>query len=240
MSQPQIPSEDSPASRASARGMNAMWPPRWWAARRPRFRRLPRPVLRLLLYALGGLLLGGIIHIAVILLLPDFANRDAWTSLGRFGPDGRFHVLPRAEPGTEALPYLDPEMAYAACRFTLENGPVRIKAAMPEDFWSIALFDRRGSNVYSLNDRTAERGDIDIVITTPVQMAQLRENPIAALSQSIVIEVPITRGFALIRSFVADPTLAGRTEAMLRAADCAAALPAADAPSPAVAPDERD
>ncbi|WP_051231361.1 DUF1254 domain-containing protein [Kaistia adipata] len=196
-------------------------------------------MIRLLLYILGGLLLGGIIHIAVILLLPDFANRDAWTSLGRFGPDGAFHVLPMAEPGTEALPYLDPEMAYAACRFSLEGGPIRIKAAMPDDFWSIAVFNRRGSNVYSLNDRTAERSDIDLVIATPVQMAQLRENPIAALNQSIVIEVPITRGFALIRSFVADPTLVGRTEAMLRAANCSAELPKADAP-PAVDPDEKN
>jgi uncharacterized membrane protein len=69
-------------------------------------------------------------------------------------------------------------------------------------------------------------------------MAQLRESPIAALNQSIVIEVPITRGFALIRSFVADPTLVGRTEAMLRAADCSAGLPTADSPLPAD-PDEK-
>ncbi|BCP52785.1 membrane protein [Kaistia sp. 32K] len=196
-------------------------------------------MIRLLLYVLGGLLLGGIIHIAAILLLPDFANRDAWTSLGRFGRDGAFHLLPMSEPGTEPLPYLDPEMAYAACRFSLENGPIRIKAAMPDDFWSIAVFNRRGSNVYSLNDRSAERADIDLVIATPVQMAQLRENPIAALDQSIVIQVPITRGFALIRSFVADPTLLGKAETMLRAANCSAELPSADAPAP-VAPDEKN
>ncbi|WEK52549.1 MAG: DUF1254 domain-containing protein [Candidatus Kaistia colombiensis] len=194
--------------------------------------------IRTLLYILGGLLLGGIIHIAVILLLPDFANRDAWTSLGRFGPDGAFHRLPMSEPGTEPLPYLDPQMAYAACRFSLDDGPIRIKATMPEDFWSIAVFNRRGSNVYSLNDRSAERADIDLVIATPVQMAQLRENPIAALDQSIVIEVPITRGFALIRSFVADPTLVGRAEALLGAASCSAELPSDDTP-PAADPGEK-
>jgi uncharacterized membrane protein len=188
-------------------------------------------MIRTLLYILGGLLLGGIIHIAVILLLPDFANRDAWTSIGRFGPDGHFHLLPMSEPGTEPLPYLDPRMAYAACRFSLEDGPIRIKAAMPDDFWSIALFNRRGSNVYSLNDRTAERSDIDIVVATTLQMAQLRENPIAALDQAIVIEVPITRGFALVRAFVADPTLLSRAETALRAADCSADVTALPAPA---------
>jgi uncharacterized membrane protein len=113
---------------------------------------------------------------------------------------------------------------FAACRFSLEKGPIRIKAAMPDDFWSIAVFNRRGSNVYSLNDRSAERLDIDIVVATPVQMAQMRENPVSVLDQSIVIEVPITRGFAMIRSFVADPTLTARVEAKLAAADCSASM----------------
>ncbi|MCX5497622.1 hypothetical protein OSH11_23190 [Kaistia dalseonensis] len=192
-------------------------------------------MIRGLLFALGGLILGGIIHIVVILLVPDFADRDAWTSMGRFGPDGAFHVLPMSEPGTEPLPYLDPRMATAVCRFSLENGPIRIKADMPDDFWSIAVFNRRGSNVYSLNDRTAERSDIDLVIATPVQLVQLRENPIPALEQSIVIEVPISRGFALIRAFVADPTLLPGAEAALRAANCSADVKA-PAPPPAPAP----
>ena len=181
-------------------------------------------MIRLLLYALGGLLLGGIIHIAVILLLPDFANRDAWTSLGRFGPDGAFHVLPMSEPGTEPLPYLDPYMAHAVCRFSLEDGPIRIKAAMPDEFWSLAVFDRRGSNVYSLNDRTAERTDIDLVIATSLQMAQLRENPVQALDQSIVIEVPVRFGFVLVRALVRDPSETAIIMRALAAADCSADL----------------
>jgi len=180
----------------------------------------------LLLFGLGGLLLGGVIHIAAILLVPDFATRDAWTSLGRLGPDGAFHLLPANTPGTKPLTDLDPAMAHAACRFTLEEGPIRIRATMPEEFWSLAVFDRRGSNVYSLNDRTAERSDIDLVIATPLQMAKLRENPLAALDRAIVIELPLERGFVLIRAFVANPTLAPATEAALGAADCQASLTA--------------
>ena len=71
-------------------------------------------MIRPLLFAARRTAAGGIIHIAVVLLLPDFANRDAWTSMGRFGPDGAFHLLPMSEPGTEPLPYLDPLMAHAA------------------------------------------------------------------------------------------------------------------------------
>jgi uncharacterized membrane protein len=181
---------------------------------------------RLLLYALGGLLLGGIIHIVVILLVPEFATRDAWTSLGRFGGDGVFHLLPPTEPGTAALPDLDPAMAHAACRFTLAKGPIRIRARMPDEFWSLAVFDRRGSNRYSLNDRTAERRDIDLVIATPLQMLAMRETPNPALDNAIVIELPLDQGFLLIRAFVPDPTLAPATDTALKAASCAASLSA--------------
>lgn len=193
-------------------------------------------MIRTLLFAAGGLLLAGIIHIAVVLLLPDFANRDAWTSMGRFGADGAFHLLPMSEPGTEPLPYLDPRMAYAVCRFSLADGPIRVKSAMPDDFWSLAVFDRRGSNIYSLNDRTAERTDIDLVIATSLQLTQLRENPIDALAQSIVIEVPATRGFILIRAFVGDPGDAGRIGKMLAGAQCAADIDPVAPPLPALQP----
>jgi uncharacterized membrane protein len=181
-------------------------------------------MIRTILFVVGGVLLAGIIHIAVVLFIPDFANRDAWTSMGRFGVDGAFHVLPLSEPGTEPLPYLDPRMAHAVCRFSLDKDPIRIRAAMPDAFWSLAVFDRRGSNIYSLNDRTAERTDIDLVIATPLQLTKLRENPISTLDQSIVIEVPASRGFVLIRAFIEDAADSARVHAALAAAQCAADL----------------
>lgn len=190
-------------------------------------------MIRTLLYVLGGVFLGGIIHIAVVLLIPDFANRDAWTSMGRFGPDGAFHLLPMSEPGTEPLPYLDPRLAHAACRFSLDDGPIRIKATMPDEFWSLAVFDRRGSNIYSLNDRTAERTDIDLVLATSLQLTKLRENPVEALDQSIVIEIPATRGFVLIRAFVTDRADVGRVNTALKAAQCSAPLETAPTVQPA-------
>ena len=191
-------------------------------------------MMRTLVYALGGLLLGGIIHVVVVLLVPDFANRDAWTSMGRFGTDGEFHLLPMSEPGTEPLPYLDPDMAFAVCRFSLAERPIRIHAALPADFWSAAIYDRRGRSVYSLNDRSAGEGGFDMVLATPVQMARMRENPVDALETTIVIELPVDRGFVLLRSFVADPTLLPETEAALAAARCSDPVPATR--SPAAAP----
>ncbi len=179
---------------------------------------------RTLLFAMGGVLIGGIIHITIIFLVPYYASEDAWAQMRQFGPDGRFHVLPLPEAGAEPLASLDPRMAHAVCRFNLTDGPVRIVVNFPDEFWSVAVFDRRGRNVYSLNDRSAEGSRLDLAILTPLQMAQMRQDPPASLETAIVAELPIEVGFALIRVFVADDSLLADARASLAAADCAAEL----------------
>lgn len=179
---------------------------------------------RTLLFVIGGLMLAGIIHIATVIMVPYFATNDAWAEMRRFGRAGAFHTLPQAEAGAEPLASLDPRMLYAVCRFSLENGPVRIQASLLDDFWSLAIFDRRGRNSYSLNDRSADRAQLDLAIITPVQMAQLRQDPPEALESSIVIELPIDEGLVLLRVFVADETMLPRARAALDTADCAGTL----------------
>ena len=179
---------------------------------------------RTILFVIGGLLLGGIIHIAVVFMVPLFAPNDAWAQVTGFGRDGRFYTLDVPRPGAEPLPSLDPRMMHAVCRFSLADGPVRIRADFPDEFWSAAIFDRRGRNVYSLNDRAAERSQLDLAILTPVQMALMRQDPPEALETAIVLEMNIESGFVLLRAFVPDDSLTpGVTEALGRA-DCAAAL----------------
>ena len=179
---------------------------------------------RTILFAIGGLLIGGIIHVAIVFLVPYYAGKDAWSQMQRFGDDGQFHTLPSAEAGAEAIPGLDPRMMEAVCRFNLDNGPVRVRAELPDEFWSVAVFDRRGRNVYSLNDRAAERSNLDFAILTPVQMAQMRQNPPASLENAIVVELPIDAGFVLIRAFVPDDSMLPSVTAALAGADCAGSL----------------
>jgi uncharacterized membrane protein len=179
---------------------------------------------RTLLFALGGILLGGIIHIAIVLLIPLYAVNDAWANVERLGRDGQFHLLGLPEAGSEPIASLDPRMMHAVCRFDLTDGPIRISANMPDEFWSVAIFDRRGRNIYSLNDRASERSRLDLVVLTPVQMAQIRQDPPESLETSIVLELPVQDGFALLRAFVPDDTYLPGVTAALRQADCAGTL----------------
>ncbi len=179
---------------------------------------------RTLFFIVGGLLLGGVIHIAVVFMVPLYATHDAWARIAQFGRDGQFHIIPMGSSGPESLPALDPHMLHAVCRFSLAKGPVRIRATLPDDFWSVAVFDRRGRNVYSLNDRSISTPQLDLVVVTPVQIAQLRQDPPASLETAIVVEEPIELGFALIRVFVADDLLVPTATKALETADCAGSL----------------
>lgn len=179
---------------------------------------------RTLLFALGGVLIGAVIHIAIVIMVPYYASHDAWAQMRQFGRDRAFHVLPMPQAGAEPLAALDPRMLQAVCRFDLADGPVHIEASLPDEFWSVAVFDRRGRNVYSLNDRSAERERLDLVILTPVQMAQLRQEPPQSLETAIVLELPIAEGFVLIRAFVPDESLLASATAALISAECAGSL----------------
>ena len=89
---------------------------------------------RTILFAIGGVLLGGIIHIAVVFMVPYYADHDAWAQLDRFNADDRFQVLAMPEPGAEPLSSLDPRMMHAVCRFSLGSGPIRITATLPDQY----------------------------------------------------------------------------------------------------------
>ncbi|MHA1158892.1 MAG: DUF1254 domain-containing protein [Alphaproteobacteria bacterium] len=176
--------------------------------------------MTLLKAMIGGLLLGGVVHIVIVLLVPLYADKDAWARIQAFDAELRFSAVPQAGPGDEALPLLDPRMAHAVCQFDLAAGAIKITAAMPDTFWSIAIFDRRGRNVYSLNDAATDGPTLDLVLTTPVQMAQIRQNPPELLETAIIFERAMGLGFAVLRVLVQDDSLADTVREALARARC--------------------
>jgi uncharacterized membrane protein len=178
-------------------------------------------MIRLFLWIIGGLVLGGIIHIVTVLGVPLFAPEPAFARIGSFAIDGRFTTLPRAIPGVHPLPLLDPAMEHAVCRFSLAQGPIRIQADMPDTYWSIALFNRGGLSSYSLSDRAADQKPIDILVASADQIAQIRENPPDNFDNVIIIDWATQDGFAIIRALVQTPGSDKVIEDAFKAATCA-------------------
>lgn len=161
--------------------------------------------MRRLLHAiLLGLLGAGIVHIVVLMLVPEFSERDAWSRLAMASDLYKMTRLDAEAGGAPVVKSVDPLFYAVACRFDLAEGMVRVKAPGNVPFWSVSVYDRNGHNFYSFNDHTATGGVLDTVVLTPAQMIEVRKQLPEDLQGAIFVEAPIDEGIFVIRSFVPD------------------------------------
>ncbi|KAB1085750.1 DUF1254 domain-containing protein [Neorhizobium galegae] len=177
--------------------------------------------LKVLLAVITGLIGAALLHLIIVLALPDFSERDAYTRVLAEGEIFRFYRLGE-KPDRAGLAKDDPFVDATVCAFDISDGPVRLTAAnggVP--FWSLGVFDQSSNEVFSINDRTSAGGVLDVVIASPVQMTALRKALPQAVSQSILVEAKETAGYAVLRSLVPQPSFAGIVSQFLNQATCA-------------------
>lgn len=174
-----------------------------------------------LFYTLGvGAVLAGIIHIVIVLLVPSYAAKDAWATLAQAGEPWKFAVV--AQPGRvqTGLPLVDPSFGVAACRFNLKQSAVSVTADGQLPFWSVAIFDRQGRNIYSFNDRTAIERQLNMLVLNPVQMAQFRKANPNGGETAVIVRADIEEGFVLIRALQPDESWGPALQRFMSNAKC--------------------
>ncbi|RWP51697.1 DUF1254 domain-containing protein [Mesorhizobium sp.] len=177
--------------------------------------------MRRLLHAiLLGLLGAGIVHIIVLLLVPEFSERDAWSRLAMASDLYRMTRLDAEAGGTPVVKSVDPLFYAAACPFDLSEGMVRVKAPGNVPFWSVSVYDRSGHNIYSFNDHSATGRVLDSIVLTPAQMIEIRKNLPEELQGAIFVEAPIDEGMFVIRSFVPDDSWKPVVSRFLKQSSC--------------------
>ncbi len=159
-------------------------------------------MIRLLFVVVAGAVGGALLHIVIVLALPAYAERDVWTRITALGPVDFFHVLPANK--VDGLTSANPFMRAAVCRFDITEEPVRITASGTTPYWSLAIFDPDANETYSMNDRIATDGVLDIVIVTPLQMIGYRKNLPEDLVDSVMIEFPDVSGYIVLRTVAPD------------------------------------
>src|SRR6185503_6370132 len=110
-------------------------------------------MMRWLLWLLGGILLGGIVHLGSVLLLPRTATRDAYARMAPIAPVNAMVALPAPTPENELIPFMDPAFAAAVCRYDLSKAPLKLTAPVSQAYTSVTFYTRTGVAYYSINDR---------------------------------------------------------------------------------------
>lgn len=173
-----------------------------------------------LLFAVAIGLIGAVfLHIIIILALPHFTGKDAFTRITFEGPLNRFYSLGN-QMDKAGLTSGDPFLKVAACAFDVSENPVRITASGAVPFWSIGVFDRNANEAYSMNDSTSVEGKLDIIAATSAQIAVLRAEQSDALTQTIFVEMPTHKGYAVLRAMVPQDSFKPDAEAFLKGASC--------------------
>jgi uncharacterized membrane protein len=177
-------------------------------------------MIRWLLWILGGLVLGGIVHLATIMMLPRTASRDAYARLTPLVPVNVFALLPAPTPEASSVPFMDPAFAVAACRYDLTKGPVKLTVPVSQAYTSVTFYTRRDIAYYAINDRAAGRRSIELDLMTTKQRGDLPDDEEVTAADRLIVESPSLTGLIVARAFSPEPSLLPTATAALRAAQC--------------------
>jgi uncharacterized membrane protein len=177
-------------------------------------------MIRWLLWLLGGLLLGGIVHLGSVLLLPRTATQDAYTRLSATAPANSIVPLPAPTPDDAVLPFMDPAFATAVCRYDLAAGPLKLRVPVSQAYTAVSFYTRAGIAYYAINDRAAGRRTIELDLMTTAQRAEVPEDEEVTAADRLIVESPTPTGLILVRTFGPEPGQMPMAQRALAAARC--------------------
>jgi uncharacterized membrane protein len=175
---------------------------------------------RLLYAILVGLVGAGIIHIAVLFLLPRLTERDAWAILSESTGFYTVTDISGARGQAPLIGSTDPLFEAVACRFDLAEGIAHLRGDGSLPFWSVSVYDRSGQNLFSFTDRTADERRLDVAVLSPVQMVEVRKDTPQAFRQSIFVEADLDEAIIVLRVFVPDESWRPQVARFLSSVSC--------------------
>lgn len=177
-------------------------------------------MIRTLVWLVAGVLLGGIVHIAVILAMPSLASSDVWSRVTDTVGLDKVTVLAQAGPGAANPLHLDPDLSYAVCRLDLSGSPGVVTGTLPDAFWSVAVFDRDGTVVYSTTNRDGIGTTLDLGIFNPAETQLLAEQKLNISAGLLIVESPHDQIFVVVRLAPPYQALRARYEKALEGIQC--------------------
>jgi uncharacterized membrane protein len=177
-------------------------------------------MIRLTLWILGALLLGGIVHLSTVLAMPTAATQDAYSRLSQLTPINAVMPLTAPSATDSIMPFMDPAFAVAVCRYDLSAGALKLRAPLSQAYTSVTFYTRNSVAYYAINDRAAGRRAIELDLMTPEQHAQVPEEEDVTAADRLIIESPTVRGLIVLRALAPEPGLMAMARRALAGAQC--------------------
>ena len=177
-------------------------------------------MIRIALWLLGGLMLGGVVHLGSVLALPRTATQDAYSRLAPISPLNVVAALPVPTPDNATLPFMDPAFAVAVCRYDLSGGPLKITTPVGQSYTTLSFQPRFGVAYYAINDRAAGRRIIELELMTAEQRSLLPEDEEVTAADRLIVESPTPSGIVVLRALASEPSAMPVARGILAAARC--------------------
>jgi uncharacterized membrane protein len=175
---------------------------------------------RWLFTILGGIVLGGIVHLVSVLALPRVASKDAYSRLSQISHVNDVTMLPLAEPRNALMPFQDPAFATAVCRYDLSNGSIKLTVPVNQSYTSVSFYTRNEVPYYAINDRSAGRKVIELDLMTPEQHADLPEDEDVTAADRLIIDSPTLTGLIVMKALAPEPNLMAQAQTALASSTC--------------------
>jgi uncharacterized membrane protein len=182
-------------------------------------------IVRWALLILGGVLLGGIVHLATVIILPRTATQDAYARLSLIAPVNTVVALPAPTPEKAVMPFMDPAFASAVCRYDLSQGPLKLTVPVSPGYTSVSFYTRYDVAYYAINDRAAGRRIIELDLMTTAQHEQVPEDEEVTAADRLIVESPTLTGLIAIRALAPEPGLMRVAESTVAASKCSTQQP---------------
>ena len=177
-------------------------------------------MIRWLLLLIGGLLLGGIVHLVTMLILPRTATQDAYARLAPTGEVNKMAPIPEPTTQNSPVPFTDPAFAAAVCRYDLSKGPIKFTAPVSVAYTSVSFYTRNEVAYYAINDRSAGRKVIELDLMTEDQHSALPEDEDVTAADRLIVESPTTIGLIVLRALAPEPGMMPAVRNTVAAAQC--------------------
>jgi uncharacterized membrane protein len=136
-----------------------------------------------------------IVNLVMVIRIPNDIMEITMTQRFNY-PSNQWVFAPPATAERRTIVRPSPDLLYSLCCYDISQYPLRLTAAIPDNYWSISGFAMNTDNFFAINDRQAKSNSIEVVL---IRKDMTYED---STGKAYVIVAPTDTGIILIRTVI--------------------------------------